>query len=141
MTDSEFVRPSNGSPTALNNVQCETPEAEYRCRLKKWEEQLATIRRLHQRLWTYLIASGIAGLVVAYVTLFLKIIPSLWIMLPVAMVLCILPALSKNARTHSTVQRIVKFYELGVARLSQQWKGLGIDGKEFLPADHVYASD
>jgi len=142
MTDSEFVRHSHvRSPTALNNGACQTPECEYSCRLKRREEQLAAIRGLHQRLWAYLIVVGGAGLVVAYVTLSSKLIPSLWILLPVGMVLYILQALSKNARTHSTVQRIVKFYELGVARLSQQWKGLGIDGKEFLPADHVYASD
>ena len=140
MTDSEFVRRSNaGSPTALNKH--EIPESEYSYRLKRREEQLAAIRGLHQRLWTYLIVVGIAGSVVAYVTLSSKLIPSLWILLPVATVLYFLQALSKNARTHSTVQRIVKFYELGVARLSQQWKGVGIDGKEFLPADHVYASD
>ncbi|MGC2476774.1 MAG: hypothetical protein WA485_20740 [Candidatus Sulfotelmatobacter sp.] len=142
MTEFEFVQRGNaGSSTALSNGGYETAESEYSCRLKRREEQLAGIRGLHQRLWTYLIVVAIAGLVVGYVTLSSRLIPSLWILLPVAMVLYILQALSKNARTHSTVQRIVKFYELGVARLSQQWKGLGIDGKEFLPADHVYASD
>jgi hypothetical protein len=142
MPDSEFARPTNvGLPTALNEGTYETAEREYCRRLTMREEQLAAIRRLHQRLWTYLIVFGIAGLGVAYVTVSSKLIPWLWILLPVAMVLYMLQALSKNARTHSTVQRIVKFYELGVARLSQQWKGLGIDGKEFLPTDHVYASD
>lgn len=129
MNDSEFAQSTNGA------------DREYYCRLKEREKQLTAIRGLHHRLWTYLIVFGIAGFVVAYVSLSSKLIPSLWILLPVAMVLYILQALSKNARTHSTVQRIVKFYELGVARLSQQWKGLGIDGKEFLPANHDYASD
>jgi len=142
MTELEFVRRSSaGSSTALNNGGNETPASEYSRRLKRGEEQLAAIRGLHQHLWTYLIVAAVAGVVVGYVVLSSKLIPVLWILLPVAMILCILQALSKNARTHSTVQRIVKFYELGVARLSQQWKGLGIDGKEFLPADHVYASD
>lgn len=142
MTDSEFLRPRNeGSPTASNNGAYETPEREYSCRLKRREEQLAAIRGLHQRLWIYLIVVAIAGLVVAYVALSSKLIPSLWILLPVAMVVYVLRALSMNARTHSTVQRIARFYELGVARLSQRWKGIGIDGKEFLPPDHVYAAD
>jgi len=138
----EFVQRSIvGSPTGLNNCAFETPENEYGCRLKKREEQLAAIRGLHHRLWTYLALVTLVGVAVAYVTLSSKLIPSFWILMPVAMVLCIVRALSKNARTHSTVQRIVKFYELGMARLSQQWKGLGIDGKEFQPMDHVYASD
>ena len=142
MTDSEFVRRSIvSSPTDLNNGAFEIPKDEYSCRLKKRQEQLAAIRRLHHRLWTYLVLVTLAGLAVACVTLSSKLIPSLWILLPVAMALYILQALSRNARTHSTVQRIAKFYELGVARLSQQWQGLGIDGNEFLPADHVYASD
>jgi MutS-like protein len=142
MTDSEFVQRSDvGSPKALNSGAYETPESEYGCRLKGREEQLVTIRALHRRLWTYLMVTAIAGLVVAYVTFSSRLIPSFWTMLPVATAVYILEALSKNARAHSTVQRVAKFYELGVARLSQKWKGLGIDGREFLPADHVYASD
>jgi hypothetical protein len=142
MTDPEFVRPTDaGSPTASNSTSYECPEKEYSCRLKRREEQLAAIRGLHQRLWTYLIGVAIAGLVVTYVALSSNLIPSLWILLPVAMIVYLVRALSKNARTHSTVQRIARFYELGVARLSQQWRGLGTDGKEFLPADHVYAAD
>lgn len=142
MADSEFVRRGVAdSPTDLNNGTFEIPEHEYSCRLKKREQQLAAIRGLHHRLWTYLALVTLAGFAVAYVALSWKLIPSLWILLPLAMVLHVLRGLSKNARAHSTVQRIVKFYELGVARLSQRWKGLGIDGTEFLPADHVYASD
>lgn len=142
MTNSEFVRPSIvDSPTDLNDGAFENPEIEYSRRLRKREKQLAAIRGLHYRLRTYLILVVIAGLVVTYVAFSLKLIQSLWILLPGAMALYLLRMLSKNARTHGTVQRVLKFYELGMARLSQKWQGLGIDGKEFLPADHVYASD
>ena len=61
--------------------------------------------------------------------------------MPSVFVLTVLKTLAKNARIHSRVQRIVRFYELGVARLRHQWQGRGISGEQFRPDDHLYASD
>lgn len=64
-----------------------------------------------------------------------------WILLPSAAVVSIVKSLTENAHLHSRVQRIVNFYELGVARLCHRWQGLGIDGAQFRPDSHPYASD
>ena len=35
----------------------------------------------------------------------------------------------------------MNFYNLGLLRLCHEWQGRGIGGKEFLPNNHIYASD
>jgi len=136
MSTSEFA-----GRKALTNTARETPDREYARRLSERQRQLAGIRGLHQRLWTYVIAAALAGIVVAWAALSSHLVSALWILLPSAVVLSIIQSLTKNARIHSRVQRIVKFYELGVARLRHQWQGRGIGGEQFLPDNHAYASD
>ncbi len=136
MSTSEFAERE-----ALANIAHDIPESEYARRLSERQRQLASIRGLHQRLWTYLIAAALAGIVVAWAALSSHLVSALWILLPSAVVLSIIQSLTKNARIHSRVQRIVSFYELGVARLRHQWQGRGIGGGQFRPDNHAYASD
>jgi hypothetical protein len=122
------------------NTAEENPAFEYDRRLKDQEQHLAGIRLLHQRLWIYLIASALAGVIVGYLAISSHLSP-LWILLPLALIVSIVQSLTKNARVHSRVQKIVRFYQLGTARLSHRWQGSGDSGMEFLPDDHPYASD
>ena len=119
----------------------EIPASEYTSRLERRQQQLAEIRVLHQRLWVYLIAVVLAAIAIAYATLSLHLTSGVWTLLPLAGILPIIQSLTRNARMHSRVQRIVSFYELGGARLRHQWQGRGIDGVEFRPDKHPYASD
>jgi hypothetical protein len=116
------------------------PEGEYNHRLKEWERKLEKISSLHQRLWVYLITTG-AGILIASIALTAHSISKLWLLPPSALLLPILDSMAKNARAHAAVERIVRFYELGVARLGEQWQGRGIRGDEFRPEKHAYASD
>jgi MutS domain V len=128
-------------PEALASTAHAIPEIEYARRLGKHKQQLANIRALHQRLWMYLIVAGLAGVVVTWAALSSPLISSLWILLPSVVGLSIIQSLTKNGRAHGGMQRIVSFYDLGLLRLRHEWQGRGIDGKEFLPNNHIYASD
>ena len=136
MSSSEFA-----GREALTKTAHGIPESEYTRRLSDRQQQLASIRDLHRRLWTILIAATMAGIVVACVTLWSHSITALWILLPLVVILSTIQSLAKNARIHGRVRRIVSFYDLGVARLRDQWRGRGISGEEFLPDRHAYASD
>ena len=125
----------------LTNTAHAIPESEYARRLSERQQQLASVRVLHQRLWTYLIAATWLASLVAWAALSSHLVSALWILLPSVVVLAIIKSLMKNARIHSRVQRIVSFYELGVARLRHQWQGRGIGGEQFRPDNHAYASD
>lgn len=88
-----------------------------------------------------MVAIALAGTIVVWATLSAHMASAFWILLPSAIVLSVVQSLTKNARLHSRVQRIVSFYELGVARLGHRWQGQGVGGAEFRPDDHPYASD
>jgi hypothetical protein len=119
----------------------ENPESEYNRRLSKRQEQLMNIRGLHQRLWIYLTGAALVGIVAAWAALSSHLISLVWLLPPMAVVLSILQSLTKNARLHRQMEQIVGFYELGLARLHQQWQGRGIGGERFRPYNHAYASD
>jgi hypothetical protein len=142
MNSREVGSPGNvGAPADSPSTACETPRNEYSRRLDERAQELARIRVLHHRLRTFLIVFAGAGSVIAYESLALHLLPPFWILLPTAMLLYIVQLLTKNARTHSQLQRIVSFYELGVARLHHRWQGRGTSGTEFLPKNHAYAAD
>jgi hypothetical protein len=132
----EFVGPAASASTAQ-----EIPESEYGRRLSERKRQLASIKSLHQRLWMYLIVAGLAGIFIAWAALSLHLVTALWILLPSVVGLSVIQSLTKNTRDHGRVQRIVHFYDLGLLRLRHEWQGRGIDGNEFLPGNHIYASD
>ena len=88
-----------------------------------------------------MVSAALAGVIVTWAAFSSHSISALWILLPSVFVLAVLKSLTKNARIHSRVQRIVRFYELGVARLRHQWQGRGISGEQFRPDNHLYASD
>jgi hypothetical protein len=142
MRNSEFGRrDKTGVCTSVTDTPSEVPESEYAHRLGERQQQLAVIRGLHLRLWTYLIVAAVAGIIIACGFHSSHPISTLWILLPSVVILSVIQSLTKNARVHSRVQRIVSFYEFGVARLHHQWQGRGVDGKAFLPTNHIYAFD
>jgi hypothetical protein len=136
MSTSEFA--GREAPT---NIAHEIPDGEYTRRLGERQGQLLGIRDLHQRLWTYLIAAALAGIVATWAALSSRSVSALWILLPSVVALSVVQSLTKNAHLHSRVRRIVSFYELGVGRLRHRWQGRGFSGWEFRPESHPYASD
>jgi hypothetical protein len=136
MSTSEFA----GREALTNTVQ-EIPEGEYTRRLGERQRQLAGIRVLHRRLWTYLILAALAAIVVTWAALSSPLVSTLWILLPSVAGLSVIQSLTKNARLHSRAQRIVSFYEFGLGRLRHQWQGRGIGGANLRPESHPYASD
>jgi len=136
MNNSEFPQRE-----ALPSPAHQTPECEYAQRLSERQRQLAGGRVLHRRLWTYLVSTALAGIVLAIAALSGHSISKLWILLPAVVGLSIIQSLVKNARLHEHVRQIAGFYELGVARMQHQWQGRGIGGANFRPASHPCASD
>jgi hypothetical protein len=135
--DPSQVRGGIAQPTPV----CENPESEYVRRLSERQQQLAGSEALHRRLWIYLILALVAGIVIAWVTHSSRSVSAHWIVLPGVVSLSIIQSLTKNARTHGRLQRVVNSYDRGLGRLRNQWQGQGIAGEEFRPEKHEYASD
>lgn len=123
------------------DVSPKQPEREYAQRLAALKQQLEGIERLHERLWKYFVVAGLAAILTVYAGFSSHTISAIWTFLPLVGLIAVTQSLSNNARTHSRMQRMVNFYELGVARLHDRWQGRGIGGDEFLPDNHSFASD
>lgn len=119
----------------------EGPEREYARRSGVRERQVTNIRNFHGRLWVYLGAAALGCMVFTFAAFSAHWISRFWILLPCVAAVAVLRALVRNAQFHGSVERIVCFYEFGVARLSHRWQGRGDGGEEFRPVDHAYASD
>ena len=142
MATSGSVPVSNISgSTALTNSPLEIPENEYNHRLNEWQRRLAEVRALHYRLWTYLVVVLVGGIAVTVATLSSPSVSKLWFVLPLVLIPSTLQFLAKNASRHGRMQRIVNFYEFGIARLQHRWQGQGMGGEEFRPDRHPYAAD
>jgi len=119
----------------------ESVESEYARRLRFRQRQIASLTNLHRRLWIYMGAAALVCTIFTWAALSSHLISKLWIVLPSVVALSILRALGRSAQLHGRVERILRFYELGTARLSHNWQGRGVSGDEFRPAGHAYASD
>jgi hypothetical protein len=117
------------------------PENEYARRLLRGRQQLVAIRGRHRRLWLCLTIFGLIAVGIACKTFSSPLMSRLWILLPFSIALKLAHSLTQNATNHGLVQRIVSFYEFGLARLNGQWRGRGIPGDGLLPENHAYASD
>lgn len=118
----------------------EVPEHEYQSRLSELQKQLLAIRSRHRHLWAYF-DLGLVGLVSATILIFKLQIPFLWAFPGIALVLFSLRSLRHNARSHAQLQRLVGFYERGLARLQDKWQGAGPSGENLAPEGHPYARD
>jgi hypothetical protein len=116
------------------------PEAEYARRLTEREDQLERCRALHLRFWIYLIASVTVATGIGLLA-FSSRADAGWILPPLAIAAFSFQTLTRNARLHSRLSKIVAFYESGVERLTNRWQGRGTGGNEFRSEDHLYAAD
>jgi hypothetical protein len=111
------------------------PETEYRRRLENQEQRLKRLGSLYRRLWLYLFAC------VFFCVLGASLFSWRWVILSVLAVIPICRLLKTTQLDFSRTRRVVEFYQLGMARLSNQWQGKGADGLEFEPESHVYSAD
>ncbi len=119
----------------------ENTEKEYERRLSLREDELERVRVRHRRLWTYFALALLAATVFASLAPIWHSIPFVWSLPPFTVSLYVIRLLMLNARRHSRVSRIVNFYRLALGRVNHEWQGRGVSGTEFLPENHLYASD
>ena len=120
-----------------------SPGNEYARRLREREAQLVKIRLRHFRLWLSFTIFALATCFATYLALAVHSIAANWIILPVLAMPMIVQLLTRSALEHDRVYRIARFYESGIARLRDEWRGVGVQGEEFIHESrgHLYASD
>jgi hypothetical protein len=131
--------PATGSASPATAVA--DPRREYAARRQdrqRTSEQFGLRERLfgNARLLVFL-----AGLVVGYLALWSKSLHPLWLLLMVALFVAVLFRYESVKRAWYRACRAVLFYDAGLARLADDWKGRGQPGLRYQDDGHPYAAD
>ena len=117
------------------------PHAEYTRRLADRRHVCAAEERLFHRIGTARLVTGIAGVAVVWLAIGQKLISPWWLIPPALLFLALVLWHQFVFARLSNARRAVLFYERGLARLEDRWKGYGESGDRFRTSDHVYADD
>jgi hypothetical protein len=92
-------------------------------------------RFAHARLGT------VAGTVLIGIAAWRGVITVWWFLLPVALFVWLMQRHDRVLRSRTDATRGIRFYERGLARLEDRWRGGGEPGERFRDDRHVYAND
>lgn len=87
------------------------------------------------------VAVFVIGLVVGYLSLFAHWLSATWLIPLVGLFVVLLFLHESVTRAWYRARRAVAFYDAGLARLSDEWKGKGQPGSRYKDDDHPYAAD
>jgi hypothetical protein len=83
----------------------------------------------------------VAGTVVLAVAIWRGAIGAWWLLLPVALFAWLMQRHDRVLRARDEASRGIEYYQRGVARLEDRWRGSGEPGERFRDDRHVYAND
>lgn len=114
---------------------------EYRERLKDRQARAQYFETIHIRLGNLRLVLALAGAGMAWLSFKQHVFSPWWVLLPVIAFISLMPYHSRILRLRDLAQRAVAFYQSGLARIEDRWKGTGQTGERFSDPHHVYASD
>jgi hypothetical protein len=126
--------PSAESPASLPAKEYALRLGERRCRTVRLTRQERLVG--HTRVVVFLI-----GLLLLLLAFGAQVLSGWWLVLPVALSSVLLFYHERVTRAWHRSQRAVAFYENGLARLRDDWKGRGQSGSRFQDDKHPYAAD
>lgn len=124
-------------PTAQNS----SPAAEYRTRLERFEQTLAQATLRYRWLGNARLATGVAALVIAALSLGAEWISPWWLILPIVIFIGLATTHSRVDRELSSASRAAAHYRKALARVENRWVGTGVTGEFFGVPGHLYAED
>lgn len=136
------MRPNpSASGAAADRTQAAGPAAVYAERLRQQEALAASTARLDFRLGAAKLALVLAWLLLAWLAVIGHYFSAQWLWLPTVVLIALFLAHDRTVRARTRADRLVTFYQGGVARLEDRWTGTGTAGDEFLDPHHAYSAD
>jgi hypothetical protein len=117
------------------------PYAEYSKRLEAHLKTIASKERVHIRVGNAKLATIVAGLVLAWLSLGKHLFPPTWLAVPAALYAALAMLHEQVIRTRTRAETAASFYRKGIARMEDRWAGTGAPGERFRDGKHVYAED
>jgi hypothetical protein len=117
------------------------PQAEYAARLETRRQAVERHERIHIRAGNAKLATLVAGLTLAWISLSRHLISPYWLFAPAALYAALAVWHERILRARTLAERAVVFYQHGIARIEDRWPGQGTPGDRFRDEKHVYAED
>jgi len=117
------------------------PHAEYTSRWNARRAVADRYERLDIRLGNTRLATGAAGVVIAWLALARHLISPWWLLAPIGLFVALVVLHDSIGRRRAKARRAAAFYENGLKRLEGHWRGHGDCGESFLDETHPYAQD
>lgn len=114
---------------------------EYHRRSSEQRHRAAVLQRQDLRLGIAKLTLVFVFLVVAWLGLARHWFSTLWLIVPVLALAALFLAHDRVIRARRGAERLLAFYERGLARLEDRWSGLGPAGERFRDSGHAYAED
>lgn len=114
--------------------------AEYESRLTSRRSSLAHEQRRSRNIWILRRVTFLA-IAASIVLAFEKIFAPWWIALPIIVFIALMAIHQRIHEARDRLERSVKFYERGIARIEDRWAGSGETGERFADQSHIYAED
>jgi len=113
----------------------------YPTRLRNAGKAVAGLLSREVQISNQRLATFVAGLIVAWLAWGWNLIPPMAIILPIAIFLGLIVRHGRTIALRERQQRIVAFYEHGLARIEGRWTEYGTTGDRFVDSGHPYTSD
>lgn len=115
--------------------------AEYSARLAAQKRELLANERRHRQLGVIKLSLAALTMIIFALAIKASIASVLWILIPACALIILEKIHARVIAATRQCQRLIAFYERGVARLENRWTGAGDSGADFLDAAHPYARD
>jgi hypothetical protein len=117
------------------------PRAEYEQRLARFRVQQTILQRRLAWLGNARFALFVAGMLLFFMTILLRLASPYWLLLPTGVFVCLSLAFDRASSRCRHASRAVAYYEFGLARLDERWAGRGVSGARYLDETHLFAAD
>ncbi|MDE3135279.1 MAG: mismatch repair protein [Acidobacteriota bacterium] len=117
------------------------PQTEYATRLEARLQAVERHESGHIRVGNSKLATLVAGLTLAWISLARHWVSSYWLVAPAALYIALAVWHERILRARTLAERAVVFYRQGIARIEDRWPGHGNPGDRFRDEKHVYAED
>src|ERR1700761_3983117 len=117
------------------------PLREYTARRSSDLVEQEACQRNFVRLGNWRLAIAAAALVMAFFSIARGVFSSWWLLMPIVVFVALVVLHFRVVRRRTLAERGIRFYERGIARLSDRWIGTGNPDAQFLESGHIYAED
>jgi hypothetical protein len=125
----------------LSSSESPSPIGEYRARAAKWQAELSETERSSHRLGNARLATGLAAVAIAGLSIGAGWFSPWWLMAPLLVFIALAVVHDRVDRRRAASSRGSAYYASALGRLAHKWIGAGPRGEEFRDPKHPYADD